>query len=272
MYGYMMVIPAEGDQIVRIGSPTVSPGDDMMDLDAIGEGTALHGAATIPVEDMTTQLAGNRPLSTSQIERFPGFGHPDHFDVAVTEDLFEGSGSDPGTGQDTDPGLTTGFCRSPGVDDHCHIGWYRCRVRTDIETVLTDRHQPQSPAFGHRQTLIARDDLIGPLIHCLFQDPSVQPGQSTPKASHQLVIRPEMDISVTRLAFPSPGQSLVFGHQTTQPMDVVPHMRRTDPFGQPGDQLRPIKAHLPLSQRFGHLGSLHQPGRSPTQSPGRLMR
>jgi hypothetical protein len=59
-----------------------------MDLESIVGGTAVHGAATIPAEDMTSQSAGNDPAATTQVERLTGFGHADHFDIPVTEDLF----------------------------------------------------------------------------------------------------------------------------------------------------------------------------------------
>lgn len=76
----------------------------------------FYRAAAVPVEDMTTQLAGNRPGGTSQIERFPGLADPDQIDLAVTEDLFEGSRTDPGTGQDRHSHLTICFCCGARVD------------------------------------------------------------------------------------------------------------------------------------------------------------
>lgn len=48
----LMVVPAEGDQIVRICSPTLAPGDEMMDLESVGAVTAVTDThVAVAVED-----------------------------------------------------------------------------------------------------------------------------------------------------------------------------------------------------------------------------
>jgi hypothetical protein len=87
MDGYVMVIPAEGDQIVGTGGPTLGPGLDVVDFESIVGGTAFHRAATITGEDMTSQSAGNGPGTSCHIQRLSVLGDADQFDLAVTENL-----------------------------------------------------------------------------------------------------------------------------------------------------------------------------------------
>jgi hypothetical protein len=119
MDGYVMVIPAEGDQIVGTGGPTLGPGLDVVDFESIPGIVAFHGTATITVEDRLTQLGRDGAGSSSHIQRLSVLGDADQTDLAVTENLFECSGSDPGTGQDSHTGLTTSGCRRPGIH-HYH--------------------------------------------------------------------------------------------------------------------------------------------------------
>jgi hypothetical protein len=56
-----MVIPAEGDQIVRIVIPTPAAGLDMMNLESIVERTAVHSALAVAMEDMTPHLGAHSP-------------------------------------------------------------------------------------------------------------------------------------------------------------------------------------------------------------------
>jgi len=44
----LVVVPAQGDQIVRVGGSTLAPGDDVVDLESVGAGTAV-GRAEIAV-------------------------------------------------------------------------------------------------------------------------------------------------------------------------------------------------------------------------------
>lgn len=60
-----MVIPAEADQIVDVGVPSVGPGEDMVDFEPVSAGTPFHDATTIPVEDMTTQFPAHSAGSAS---------------------------------------------------------------------------------------------------------------------------------------------------------------------------------------------------------------
>ena len=49
---YLMVVPAEGDQIVRICVPALAPGEDMMDLESTGAVTAVSDTdVSVAVED-----------------------------------------------------------------------------------------------------------------------------------------------------------------------------------------------------------------------------
>lgn len=49
---YLMVVPAEGDQIVRICAPALAPGEDMMDLESTGAVTAVSDTdVSVAVED-----------------------------------------------------------------------------------------------------------------------------------------------------------------------------------------------------------------------------
>jgi hypothetical protein len=51
----LMVVPAEGDQIVRIGFTALMPGDEMVDLESTGAGTAVGPAhVSVAVEDGPT--------------------------------------------------------------------------------------------------------------------------------------------------------------------------------------------------------------------------
>jgi hypothetical protein len=117
----MVVIPAEADQIVAIGLSAVGPGKDMMDFEPVSRRAAFHGATPIPMEDMTPKLPVHGPGTTSQIERSPGLVDPDQVDPRMTEDPFEGAGSDPGSRKDSDPLLRLGFDCGVGVDNHHHI-------------------------------------------------------------------------------------------------------------------------------------------------------
>jgi hypothetical protein len=48
----LMVVPAEGDQIVRVGGSALAPGDEMVDLESMAAGTAVGLAGEpITVED-----------------------------------------------------------------------------------------------------------------------------------------------------------------------------------------------------------------------------
>ena len=52
---YLMVVPAEGDQIVGVGGPSSAPGDDVVDLEAVSAVAAVSGAAVaVAVEDGPT--------------------------------------------------------------------------------------------------------------------------------------------------------------------------------------------------------------------------
>jgi hypothetical protein len=44
----LMVVPAEGDQIVRVGGSALAPGDEMVDLESMRAGTSV-GLAREPV-------------------------------------------------------------------------------------------------------------------------------------------------------------------------------------------------------------------------------
>ena len=105
----VVVIPAETDQIVGVGVASVGPRLDMVDFEPVSAGTAFHGASTISVEDMTTQFAAHGAGASSQIQGFAALGDPDQSDPPLTEDLFEGSWSDPGSAQGPDSGLPIVF-------------------------------------------------------------------------------------------------------------------------------------------------------------------
>ena len=120
VYRDVVVIPADGDQIVRIGLSTVGPGEDMMYLEPITERAAFHGAASITVEDMTSEFPAHGPGSASQIERFV-LGATDQIHIPVAEDLFEGARSHSRTSKDGNTTLPAGLRRRSGVDDYGHI-------------------------------------------------------------------------------------------------------------------------------------------------------
>ena len=54
-----------------------------------------------------------------------------------------------------------------------------------------------------------------------------------------------MQIPVSGLPFPFPGQLLVMGHQTTQLGDVITLMTIPMLSGQPGEQLSPVEGDVP---------------------------
>jgi hypothetical protein len=48
----LMVIPAQGDEIVRVCGPALAPGDEMVDLESMVAGTSVGPAGeSITVED-----------------------------------------------------------------------------------------------------------------------------------------------------------------------------------------------------------------------------
>jgi hypothetical protein len=48
----LVVVPAQGDQILRIGGTPLRPRHEVMDLKTVGAGTAVGGAAVpVAVED-----------------------------------------------------------------------------------------------------------------------------------------------------------------------------------------------------------------------------
>ena len=87
----MVVIPAEGDQIVGIGLSAMRPGDDMMDFEPIVERAAVDGAASVTVENMPSQFPAHGAGTAAEIEWFAVLGEADQIDIPVTDDLFEGS-------------------------------------------------------------------------------------------------------------------------------------------------------------------------------------
>ena len=227
----------------------------MVDLEPITERAAFHGASAITVEDMTSEFPVHSPGSASQIERFV-LGETDQVHIPIAEDLCESARSQSRTGKDGNATFAAGFLRSSGVDDHCHIdtvggffarnaliGGFFARNAL-IQGVLTDGDQGQSPPFRHRQTLIFRDDLIGPLVDRLLHDPGIQTGELTPKRCGQLIGMTEMDKTIPGSPFTIPGQPLVISHQPTQPRNVITLMTGTGFRGKPRKLFRPIKGDL----------------------------
>ena len=81
-----------------------------MYLEPITERAAFHGAASITVEDMTSEFPAHGPGSASQIERFV-LGATDQIHIPVAEDLFEGAGSQSRTSKDGNTTLPAGLRR-----------------------------------------------------------------------------------------------------------------------------------------------------------------
>ena len=92
----------------------------MMDFESIVERAAVHCAASITVEDMTSEFPTHGPRPASQVERFV-LGETDQVHIPVAEDLCEGSWSKSRTGKHGNATLAAGFRRRWGVDDHCQI-------------------------------------------------------------------------------------------------------------------------------------------------------
>ena len=54
---YVMVVPAQSDQLVGVGPASVGPGSDVVDLEPVAAGATFHGAPSVPGEDVMFQPA-----------------------------------------------------------------------------------------------------------------------------------------------------------------------------------------------------------------------
>jgi hypothetical protein len=60
--GDVMVVPAEGDQIPRVGPPTLTPGNDVVDLEPIPTVAAVDDTPiAVTVKDGSAQLGRDGP-------------------------------------------------------------------------------------------------------------------------------------------------------------------------------------------------------------------
>jgi hypothetical protein len=63
----------------------------MMNFEPVVERAAVHCAASITVDDMTSEFPTHGPRPASQVERFALLGEADQVDIAVADDFFEDS-------------------------------------------------------------------------------------------------------------------------------------------------------------------------------------
>ena len=63
-----VVVPAQQDQIVQVGGPTVGPMFDVVAVDVADPSTSGELTATVPGPELTTQPAGNGPGPAADAE------------------------------------------------------------------------------------------------------------------------------------------------------------------------------------------------------------
>lgn len=106
---HMMVVPAQGHEVGGVGWASVGPVLAMMDLESVSTRTSGGRTTVVPPDYELPESGWNSCCASSGIEWFTVGGDADGFDGATTEDLFERSSSDDGSGGD-------------GADDWSRLG------------------------------------------------------------------------------------------------------------------------------------------------------
>jgi hypothetical protein len=107
--GDVMVVPAEGDQIVRIMISALGSWFDVVGLEPVAARTVDLALSLIPVKDIGSDGGGDGFSPVGHPDRSPILSLEDHLDLSGAEDLRKGVGSDPWPRGETDPGLTVGL-------------------------------------------------------------------------------------------------------------------------------------------------------------------
>jgi hypothetical protein len=69
VYGDVVVIPAQGDQVVGVMGAALGPGNHMVHFQAIAAGTSLEDASTVTSEDESAHLRRHYPSRRTDRER-----------------------------------------------------------------------------------------------------------------------------------------------------------------------------------------------------------
>ncbi len=114
----VVVVPAQGGEVVCVGWSALGPGVDVVGLEPVSADAAFDGAdASVSVEDEAAEAGWDDPGSASHVDRCPVGGSAGDFDDALAEDGFDRVGSDSGSGFDNGPGFAVGGCGVVGVDE-----------------------------------------------------------------------------------------------------------------------------------------------------------
>ena len=100
VYGDVVVVPAEGCEVVGLMGSALGSGDDVVDLEAVGVGASVDDAAVVSGEDGAPE-AGAYLLGCASDEDVV-FGDGVVFGAACAVDEVDGVGSDSGSSQDVD--------------------------------------------------------------------------------------------------------------------------------------------------------------------------
>jgi hypothetical protein len=85
---HMVMKPAEGDQVVGIGSAALRPGNFVVWLEPVPAGAAVCCASAVAVEDGSAEFGWDDPAGPSDGQRL-SVVDGDGFDRSATEDLFD---------------------------------------------------------------------------------------------------------------------------------------------------------------------------------------
>ncbi len=85
----MVVVPAEGGEVVGVGCPVLGPGGLVVGLEPISGDAAVGAASSVTPEDGPAEFGWDNPACPSYCEWLSVYG-VDVFDTASAEDLLNG--------------------------------------------------------------------------------------------------------------------------------------------------------------------------------------
>ncbi len=187
----MVVEPAECGEVVGVGASTLSPRDDVVDLESVAAGAAVNGACgAVAGQDRPAEPGRDHPAAAAVGEGDTVGGDGSDLDDPVAQDRFECCGSDLGSGFESDPGFSVGGCGVGGVDEHgeqWRVG-VDCGAVAPGEGVEADRPEgvgPARPACG--AVVGVRWQCVGGVIECVDEDAAGYCGEFSVDAPRRFV-------------------------------------------------------------------------------------
>jgi hypothetical protein len=114
----VVVVPAEGGEVVGVVVPALVAGGDVVGLEPVGGGAAFDHTSCVAGEDEAAESGWDGGGSGADRKRLAVLGEGGDFDHCFAEELFEGGGSDPGSGDDPPAGFAVGGGGGFGFDHH----------------------------------------------------------------------------------------------------------------------------------------------------------